>query len=413
MTESTPLGAQPPAPAPSTGFEPTAGGHVVPTRLFGAVAASAPRRKKHTGAILGSLGAAAAVAAVIVVQVLANVGYDDAEDAYESSTATAATLRSELSGELDVLRSTTESAAMIIESDSGLLLDAASKETLTAATAEGEATASDADELVGVTLPSTGKKPFWFWQLFGETQQLDGYRADAEEHAADLRAGTEELSAEASELTDAGVAALTTAAAAAAPFEAAHISARNLDVIALRDSAEEAAAATTLDAYAVDVFASLNAAATQVIASEQAELAEKAGPLQGPRLEIEAFARSLAPGVLLEFDWAPLVNGFGYDGGMGGYATWWYGDPGYATIELSNSVAEQWPAARSQALVAHEVGHAISVKCADMYDSSTQDSIENWATAWAISMGFTDDANGVWAYGYPPQSYIDAAAACR
>jgi len=28
-------------------------------------------------------------------------------------------------------------------------------------------------------------------------------------------------------------------------------------------------------------------------------------------------------------------------------------------------------------------------------------------------MGYTDDANGVWAYGYPPQSYIDAAAGCR
>jgi hypothetical protein len=147
--------------------------------------------------------------------------------------------------------------------------------------------------------------------------------------------------------------------------------------------------------------------------SEQAELAEKAGPLQTARLEIEAFARGLAPGVLLEFDWAPIVNGFGTDGGMGGYATWWYADPGYATIELSNSVAEQWPSYRSQSLVAHEVGHAISVKCEGAYDDSTQASIEAWATAWAISMGFTDDANGTWAYGPPAQPLIDAAAGCR
>ena len=128
---------------------------------------------------------------------------------------------------------------------------------------------------------------------------------------------------------------------------------------------------------------------------------------------MEAFARSLAPGVLLEFDWGPLVNGAGYNGSMGGYTTWWWDDPGRAVIQLSDSVAEQWPAERSRALVAHEVGHAISVKCEGMYDSSTQDSIEKWATAWAISMGFTDDANGVWAYGYPPQNYIDAAAGCR
>jgi len=413
VTDSTSLGGQQLPPAARTGFEPAPGGHVVPARLSGGAPSAVRARKKHTGAILGSLGAVAAIAAVIVVQVIANVGYDDAEAAYADSAATAATLRSDLSAELDALRSTTESATLIVQSDSGLLLDVGSLDALAAAAAESETTASDADELVSVTLPGAGEKPFWFWQLFGAAQQIDGYRADAEEHAADLQDGAEGVAAEASELTDAGVAALTAAAGAAAPFEAAHINARNLDVIALRDAAEEAAAATALDAYAADVFSSLNAAATQVIASEQAELAEKAGPLQGARLGVEAFARSLAPGVLLDFDWAPLVNGFGYDGGMGGYATWWYGEPGYATIQLSNSVAEQWPAARSQALVAHEVGHAISVKCADMYDSSTQESIENWATAWAISMGFTDDANGVWAYGYPPQSYIDAAAACR
>ena len=207
--------------------------------------------------------------------------------------------------------------------------------------------------------------------------------------------------------------ALTSAASTAGSLESAHVSARNDSVIALRDAVEEVSASFTLDAQAVDAFASLQVASARLVESEGAELAEKAGPLLDARLEVEAFARSIAPGVLLEFDWAPIVNGFGYDGGMGGYTTWWWDEPGRAVIELSDSVAEQWPNARSQALVVHEVGHAISVKCADMYDASTQDSIEKWATAWAISMGYTDDANGVWAYGYPPQSYIDAAAGCR
>ena len=117
--------------------------------------------------------------------------------------------------------------------------------------------------------------------------------------------------------------------------------------------------------------------------------------------------------MLIEFDWSPVVNGAGYGGSMGGLTTWWWDEPDRALIELSDSVAAQWPAERSRALVAHEVGHAISVKCEGMYDASTQDSIEKWATAWAIGMGFSDDANGVSAYGYPPQSYIDAALACR
>lgn len=173
------------------------------------------------------------------------------------------------------------------------------------------------------------------------------------------------------------------------------------------------AAAAAIDDQAAQTFAQLESAVAQVVSTEQEEMAERAGPLRGSRLEIEAFARSIAPDVLLEFDWSPLVNGYGRNGSMGGYTTWWSDDPGRAAIELSNSVAEQWPSSRSRALLAHEVGHAISVKCRDMYDSSTQEEIERWATAWAIGMGHTDEANGVWAYGYPPQASTDAALACR
>lgn len=389
------------------------GGHELPAHLSGSIAPPVTPRRKHTGAILSALGALAAVVAVTVVQLSAHAGYDSAEEAYRDSVSTAATMAEELRIESGALRATTDAAASIVENNSGTLLDAASAEALGVAVAEGQSTASAADEALGVTLPATDEKPFWFWEVFGETQLLAEHRARAEDHAEDLADRGEDAAAAATAVNDSGVTALASAASSASALEAAHVSARNLDMIALRDAAEEVSSATMVDEYAADAFIALESAATQVVASEQAEIAEKAGPLQGTRLEVEAFARGLAPGVLLEFDWAQIVNGFGLDGGMGGYTTWWYDDPGYATIELSDSVAEQWPSAMSQALVAHEVGHAISVKCSDMYDDSTQDSIEKWATGWAISMGFTDDANGVWAYGYPPQSYIDAAAACR
>ncbi|MFY9712679.1 MAG: hypothetical protein WAK00_04320 [Microbacterium sp.] len=395
------------------------GGHELPPQMSGSASLAsaalppAAPRKKHTGAILASLGLLAVVVVIAGVQLSAHAGYDSAEDAYRDSVSAAAVSAEGLRAEVGTLRATTDAAALILANNSGTLLDAASTEALGVAVSEGQATASAAEDALSVSLPETGQKPFWFWELFGETQRLDEQRAGAEAHTGDLTDRGEDAGTAAAAVNDSGVPALATAASSASTLEAAHVSARNLDVIALREAAEEVSSTTSIDEYAADAFIALESAATQVVASEQAEIAEKAGPLQGTRLEVEAFARSLAPGVLLEFDWSQIVNGFGLDGGMGGYTTWWYDDPGYATIELSDSVAEQWPSAMSQALVAHEVGHAISVKCADLYDDSTQDSIEKWATGWAISMGFTDDANGVWAYGYPPQSYIDAAAGCR
>jgi hypothetical protein len=269
------------------------------------------------------------------------------------------------------------------------------------------------EDLLDQDRPVAAKKPSAFWDLFAASGELAAHTRDLDDLAADLESMSPPLTTAGAAVTDAGTAVLRSAAEAAPAFESAHLSAKNDAVIALREAASQASDTTTLDAAAVEALVAMQEAAGQVVATEQAELAEKVGPLQTARVEIEAFARSLAPGVLLEFDWSQVVNNAGYNGSMGGLTTWWWDDPDRAVIELSNSVAEQWPADRSKALVAHEVGHAISVKCEDMYDSSTQDSIEKWATAWAISMGYSDDANGVWAYGQPPQSYIDAAYGCR
>ncbi len=155
------------------------------------------------------------------------------------------------------------------------------------------------------------------------------------------------------------------------------------------------------------------AAADNLRASAESELAEKAGPLLETRLEIEAYARSISGGVVLDFDWAPLVNGLGGVYGMSGTATWNTARGGFSTITLSDSVAENWPSPDAMALVTHEVGHSITSKCSDLFDSADQDANEQWATAWAISLGHTALGNGVQAYGYPSQEMIDIAATCR
>ncbi|WP_435745555.1 hypothetical protein [Microbacterium sp. PMB16] len=393
-----------------------AGGHQLSAYFSGHGLAAPPRkpRKKRTGLVLGILGGAAVIAALTITQVAANLGYDAAAETHADAVTAASSEKTLLRGDNTDLQAVTESAQLILDSENeAIAAGAEAEDALTTAVADAEGAAQAADDLIATDLPTAGEKPTWFWELFGETSQLEQQRADALQLTDDLTAEAADVFDASDAVTESGIALITTAGEAATAFEKAHLSTRNDAVIALRDAAADAIATTTIDENAVTTYSALQSAAAQVVSAEKAELAEKSGPLMNARLEIEAFARSLAPGVLLEFDWAPIVNGAGYNGSMGGYTTWWWDDPGRSVIELSNSVAEQWPADRSKALVAHEVGHAISVKCEDMYDSSTQDSIEKWATAWAISMGFTDDANGVWAYGYPPQNYIDAAKKCR
>ena len=183
-------------------------------------------------------------------------------------------------------------------------------------------------------------------------------------------------------------------------------------MVAFRSATDAVAARQDVTRESSDALVAYVAAATHLRASSQAEIEEVAGPLLDRRLAAEAFARSLAGGTLLDFDWAPIVNGFGSGGTVGGLTTWTTEHGGSATITLSDSVAEQWPSPLSQALVAHEVGHAVSVRCSDRFDSQSSAANEAWATAWAISRGFTGDGNGVSIYGPPPQELIDAAATC-
>lgn len=396
----------------------TPGGHEFDS-AFGAPViappASAPRRrKKRAGLIWTSLGVVLLVGACAAVQLSANLGYDEALVAFEDSVDDAENSSSVLDDELTSLDGSITAATSIADADSGTLMDVASKDALVSAVDEASAAASDGAAVAEQQFPHVGEKPAWAWELFGETTQLNSERDRLDDLITDLEGAGESTVGAAEAVEEAGVAAITSAADAATDFEAAHVSARNLDIIALRSAAEQLHQnESALDETAASTYADLEAAASKMLVSEQAELAEKSGPLYNARLEIEAFARGLAPGVLLDFDWSQLVGGYGDADSMGGYATWWNDDPGYATIELSNSVAAYWPGDRSRALVAHEVGHAISVKCDGMYDDSTQENIEAWATAWAISMGFTDVANGTSAYGAPPQSLIDAAAGCR
>lgn len=390
------------------------GGHPLPPVFSGASPLARPPRRRRRGALVWSILTAVVLgAAAGTVQIVANVSYDEALITFTAARDDTAAEQEQLTTEIGELQAIGELAAAIVTTDSGTLMPAEARATLDTAIADAEAAAGQADAVADAELPDANDKPSWAWELFGETNWLADETTEFDDQIESIESEATAASAAAATVDAASVAALHAAAATATDFEAAHVNARNVEILDFRAAAAVVAdGVTVLDSVAVTHYSTLETRAATMLASEQEELAEKSGRLRDARVAIEAFARALAPGVLLDFDWSATVRG--YDGpSYGGWTQWWYGSPGYSTIALSNMVAEEWPADWTKALVAHEVGHAISVKCESKYDSSNQDTIEEWATAWALGMGYTHENNGVSAYGAPSQAMIDAARTCR
>jgi hypothetical protein len=232
---------------------------------------------------------------------------------------------------------------------------------------------------------------------------------------ADLRAAARTVGGD-DDAVFAALDELVSVTVAAAPaVEAANFDGENAPHIAFRDAVAdlEGVADDSIAEYLVSYLDAAHA----LEASHAEEIAEKAGPLLDRRLAVQAFARSLAGGVLLDFDWAMTVNGYGTGGSYGGTSYWFSADGGYATITLSDSVATMWPGPGVQSLVAHEVGHAILARtdCNTLFfDSEFADGGEEpWATAWAIGLGYTADGNGESIYGRPADALIQLSTQCR
>jgi hypothetical protein len=204
-------------------------------------------------------------------------------------------------------------------------------------------------------------------------------------------------------------------AASASGIEEANVSARNADRIAFARAADVLLERIgRWDDETTAHLALYVAAAQRLSVSHEAEEQEKSGALYVQRKEVEAFARSIAGGVLLEFDWAPVVNGFGQGESYGGLATATTQDQPQAAITLSDSIARDWPWSDiGRAVVVHEVGHAMTSKCWTIFNPATTADHEAWATAWAIGMGADGNGSGESLYGRPPAELIARSQACR
>ncbi|MGA7147167.1 MAG: hypothetical protein WBX17_01600 [Microbacterium sp.] len=379
--------------------------------------AEAPRPSRARAVLAWSIGAAAAVAIGVgagFVHVSANEAFDAAESELQTAADGAADAQVLLDRTVSTLESSLSSADQLVSAAPDDLVDPAARTALADAAAAASDAVEESTEMLEEKLDDgSSSKPFWTWQLRTRTAQLEERASEAVDQNARLEASKAELESADELMDETAVALFASVTPAAAAMEAANVSARTAAVLDFRDAAAAVAEQTQVDADSAVALSVYATRAATLKESAQAELAEKAGGLSATRLEIEAFARSISGGVLLDFDWAPVVNGMGGSSGIGGLATWNSGRGGFSTITLSNSVAEWWPNPDSRALVAHEVGHAISAKCHDKFDWENQAANEEWATAWAISMGHTAPGNGVQAYGYPSQTMIDVAATCR
>lgn len=374
-------------------------------------------KKKRTGLIVSlsvvALAAVAGVAGYAVWLSESEATYEAAIVQLERAQDDVATANAAGTAVLEAAEAQQLAADTIAQTATTGLLDATFAQSLTdAVTALDDALLETPGQLLPPRAPA--EMPATPWEREAAAEVIADRADDVSRDIAAYNSDLEALDTASGDVDLAAAEFFGSAASLSETILAANVSAQNEPKVSFQRAAANLVQFTTLDSSSAAAVGTYVDAATALAASQQAELDEKAGPLMTARLEVEQFARDLAPGLMIDFDWAPIVAGFGDGLSVGGTAHWWM-DRGYATLTLSNSVAELWGSqydSMVRALVAHEVGHALTLRCGDMYDTSTQESIEQWATAWAIVNGYTADGNGVSLYGQPPQSMLDAARGC-
>jgi hypothetical protein len=255
--------------------------------------------------------------------------------------------------------------------------------------------------------------PAWerYADLWSLVELIPSRNAAAErfEGAVDRVAGGTKGIAEASDALLSGTEELAAAALDASPSA----------TYRYRLTAEEALASLrhspSISSGDADRFTALAAAIADLRASHAAE--EERRNAYPVRAEIEAFARSIAAGVELEFAWAYEVAGLTSDSWYSGTAEFKPDGVGWSLISLTESIEREWSAdENAKAVVVHEVGHAqvLRDECYAIFTAEPfNGDHEMWATAWAIGMGYDLPGSGIEAYGRPSDAQIGVASGCR
>ncbi|MFC6356342.1 hypothetical protein [Luethyella okanaganae] len=334
-----------------------------------------------------------------------------------------------LASEADIAEATTEQRSALSAAEDAVVqaqgvLDSAPAEyalevdatTLRQATAE-LATMTSAlrptAEPPGSTLDPPSAADGAPWELGFDAMRMRGLAAANSDLVVEAGAETEELRRAESRLARANETLFENVAVAADEQLALNGSASYRSRIGLKSAVTQSEAGSGRTA---DGLLAIVAAIEAVRMSHIEEEAEKLDLSYPVRAEIEAYARSIAGGVTLDFDWQPEVNGLGA-GWLSGTAEFWPTDGGWGIINLNDTVASGWnDGDNARALVAHEVGHTQVVRdsCRALFAGPEfAGDHEIWATAWSISLGFDVPGSGIQAYGRPTDAQIATAGQCR
>lgn len=283
--------------------------------------------------------------------------------------------------------------------------------------------AEDATRLAATDVPplaapiaydESAARPAWISviEVLDTRERGRGLLVDLESITADA-ARIDEAAATAD---DARVAFSESAAASAADLLEASAVATYESRIAVQHGIDQAGTGWSEAPDSAGAYRALAKAVDGVRASAKAETARRAEAAYAERGPIEAFARSIAHGVTLDFRWAHVVGGHSSDEWYSGTALYRSTDGGWATIELSHSIG--WRYAddiNAKAVVVHEVGHAqvVRAECRPLFTGPVfGGDDETWATAWAIASGYDVPGSGIEAYGRPTDAQIAEAAKC-
>ncbi|GGI47612.1 hypothetical protein BCL57_002325 [Agromyces flavus] len=246
------------------------------------------------------------------------------------------------------------------------------------------------------------------WELYADLWEISELVPERAAAAASSEAAAEAVLAAADEV-DAATETLITGAQEVARAELAANPSATTETRRVLEQLVDGGGSGT-DAAA---FTALATAVADVRASHAAEVARaEAYPV---RAEIEAFARSIANGVALDFAWAYEVAGLESDTWYSGTAEFGVDGGEWGLITLSESIEWAWgDDPNAEAVVVHEVGHTQVIReaCRALFEQAGSDH-ESWATAWAIGMGYDLPGSGIEAYGRPTDAQVAAAAQCR
>jgi hypothetical protein len=362
------------------------------------------------GVVLVVAGVGLAVAAVFGVRLaIAKADFDSAQAVrlaqivhLERAEIDLATAISHAEAEVSLAQAALDAVPVGYVSEEGAAALAESRAALERAVAAAERSAL---ELPAVPAASLDADALWAAAGAALDQAMNAHDASLDQAEA-----IGELHAAEAANTAAGATLLASSKALATSVLPANPSVANQPHVTFLKLQESLATREVLDAETVELLAQYVEAANTVSASHAAEEAEKSGPLYGLRAEVEAYARSISGGVLLDFNWQPMVIGHS----MAGTATIESAPPYlYSTITLTNSIAENWGDTVPVSLVTHEVGHAITSKCMDQFNQAFGGDYEAWATAWAMSWGMPAGPSGGYEYGVPNDEQVAIAGQCR